>query len=85
MSLLPFARSSTVTTDPFSSLYGPGNEVWNRSPGDVFQQFDRMWPTSSTWMGPDGQVQSLCFDLVEHGDRFVFMAGENHSSFGTER
>jgi hypothetical protein len=62
-------------TDPFTSSYGPTGEVWNRSPGDVFQQFDRMWPTNSAWMAPDGQVQSLSFDLVEHSDRFVFIAG----------
>jgi hypothetical protein len=74
MSLLPFSRNTQMTTDPFnSSSFGPSWDIWNR-PSDVFQQFDRMVP-SAGWMGPEGQFQTLTFDLVEHPDRFVFIAG----------
>ena len=63
--------------DPFASSFGPSWDVWNRSGGDgALQQFDRMWPATA-WMGPEGQFSTMSFDLVEHPDRFVFIAGRH--------
>lgn len=73
MSLLPFSRNTQITDPLTSSSFGPSWDVWNR-PLDVGQQFDRMWP-SAGWMGQEGKSQTLTFDLVEHPDRFVFIAG----------
>lgn len=73
MSLQPFSRT-TMMTDPFSS-FGPSWDLWNRPAGEMFNQFDRMWPSAS-FMGSEGQFQTMNFDLVEHPDRFIFIAGK---------